>query len=428
MAKTLKKAKAAEGGLRVDAERLYKALHDLGTLGAYTDERTGLTGVNRLALTAADGEGRRLVVRWMKELDLDVSVDAVGNVYALRKGREDLPPVMMGSHIDSVPTAGRFDGCLGVLGALEVIRTLDDNKVETRRPVVAAFFTEEEGCRFGTDMLGSATATGRIPLEKAYALKDAQGLTVKGELEKIGFVGKEPVGKRKPHAYLECHIEQGPSLRAEGFDIGVVTGVQAISWQELTITGKSAHAGTTPMEYRHDAGVAAARVNLRLREMIASGTFGKGMRATMGVIRPHPGMVNVVPGRVVCTVDLRHPEDEYMDEVEKELAAFLKTVAKEEGVEISARRTAKTPMAPFSEEVQDVIEGAANALGLSNRRILSGAGHDAQEWSRVCKTAMVFVPGEYDGISHNPREFSTREQCANGVNVLLGALQVLAEE
>lgn len=420
-------AKALKKELRVDAERLYKSLHDLGEVGAYKDEASGLVGVNRLALSEADGLGRRKVVSWMKELGLTVSVDQIGNVYAERKGREDLPPVMMGSHIDSVPTAGRFDGCLGVLGALEVLRTLSDNGVTTRRPLVAAFFTEEEGCRFGTDMLGSAVATGRIPLEAAYALRDAQGLAVKDELEKIGFLGAEPVNRRRPHAYLECHIEQGPSLRHDGFDIGVVTGVQAISWQELAIVGKSAHAGTTPMEFRKDAGVAAARVNLKLREMIASGIFGKGMRATMGAIRPHPGMVNVVPGRVTCSVDLRHPEDEFMEEVERELTAFYKTVEKEEGVSISWRQTARTAMAPFSDEVQSVIEGSANELGLSNARILSGAGHDAQEWSRVCQTAMVFVPGEYDGISHNPREFSTMKQCADGVNVLLGAALTLAE-
>ena len=422
MAKTLNRE------LRIDAERLYKSLHDLGEVGAYKDEAQGIFGVNRLALSEADGAGRRKVVSWMQELGLSVSVDQIGNVYAERKGREDLPPVMMGSHIDSVPTAGRFDGCLGVLGALEVLRTLAENRIVTRRPLVAAFFTEEEGCRFGTDMLGSAAATGRIPLEAAYALKDAQGLTVRAELEKIGFLGTEPVNRRRPHAYLECHIEQGPSLRHDGLDIGVVTGVQAISWQELTIVGKSAHAGTTPMEFRKDAGVAAARINLKLREMIASGIFGKGMRATMGVVRPHPGMVNVVPGRVVCSVDLRHPEDEFMEEVERELTAFYKQVEKEEGVAISWRQTARTAMAPFSETVQSVIAGAANELGLSNAPILSGAGHDAQEWSRVCQTAMVFVPGEYDGISHNPREFSTMKQCADGVNVLMGAALTMAED
>jgi len=249
--------------LSIDGKRLYSSLAELGKIGAYKDERTGIIGVNRLALTAADGAGRRLVVKWFRQAGLHVTIDRIGNVYGRRRGLEDhLPPVMLGSHIDSVPTAGRFDGCLGVLGALEVVRTLNDAKAVTRRPLIVGFFTDEEGCRFGTDMLGSATATRRLPLDKAYALKDRDGLTVKGELEKIGFLGTEPVGKLKPHAYLECHIEQGPILRHKSLDCGVVMGVQAISWQELTIIGKSCHAGTTPMNQRADAACTVAEFML----------------------------------------------------------------------------------------------------------------------------------------------------------------------
>ena len=415
--------------LKIDGKRLYSSLAELGRIGAYKDERTGIMGVNRLALTAADGEGRGLVMRWFREAGLLLTIDRIGNVYGRRAGLEDgLAPVMMGSHIDSVPTAGRFDGCLGVLGALEVVRTLNDAGVRTRRPLMVGFFTDEEGCRFGTDMLGSAVATRRLSLEKAYALKDRDGLTVEGELKKIGFLGNAPVGRLKPHAYLECHIEQGPTLRHKGLDIGVVMGVQAISWQELTITGKSAHAGTTPMSFRRDAGLSAARLNVALREMTRSGRYGKEMRAAMGVIRPVPGMVNVVPGRVVCSVDLRNPSDAMMKKAEADFAAICRKVAKLDGVTIESRRTAKTPHVPFDESVQALIAAQADRLGLSHAPILSGAGHDAQEWSRVCKTAMVFVPGEYDGISHNPREFSTLKQCSDGVNVLLGAALALAEE
>ncbi|MDD5304549.1 MAG: M20/M25/M40 family metallo-hydrolase, partial [Elusimicrobia bacterium] len=214
--------------LSINGKRLYASLAELGKIGAYTDERTGIVGVNRLALTAADGEGRRLVTKWFRRAGLHVTVDRIGNVYGRRPGRDNsLAPLMIGSHIDSVPTAGRFDGCLGVLGALEVVRTLNDAKATTLRPLVVGFFTDEEGCRFGTDMLGSAAATRRLPLEAAYALKDRDGLTVKGELKKIGFLGAEPVGRLRPHAYLECHIEQGPLLRHKGLDIGVVMGVQA---------------------------------------------------------------------------------------------------------------------------------------------------------------------------------------------------------
>jgi len=415
--------------LSIDGKRLYASLAELGRIGAFKDERTGIMGVNRLALTAADGAGRRLVVKWFRQAGLHVTVDKIGNVYGRRRGQDDsLAPLMLGSHIDSVPTAGRFDGCLGVLGALEVVRTLNDAKAATRRPLIVAFFTDEEGCRFGTDMLGSAVATRRMTLDAAYALEDRDGMTVKGELGKIGFLGTEPVGQLKPHAYLECHIEQGPLLRHKGRDIGVVMGVQAISWQELTIIGKSAHAGTTPMSFRRDAGLSAARLNVALREMTRSGRYGAEMRAAMGAIRPLPGMVNVVPGRVVCSVDLRNPSDALMKKAEADLAKLCKKIAKQDGVSITSRRTAKTPHVPFDESVQALIAAQADRLGLSHERILSGAGHDAQEWSRVCKTAMVFVPGEYDGISHNPREFSTAKQCADGVNVLLGAALALAAE
>jgi N-carbamoyl-L-amino-acid hydrolase len=416
-------------GISINRARLYDELEALGRIGAYTDERTGLTGVNRLALTPADGEGRRHVVERMRQLGLAVTIDRIGNVYGRRAGQDDqLAPVMMGSHIDSVPTAGRFDGCLGVLGGLEVLRTLDEQQIRTRRPLVAAFFTDEEGARFGTDMLGSAVACGRIPLEKAYALTDRAGVSVHDALSAIGFIGDAEERISAPHAYLECHIEQGPILRSRDIEIGVVQGVQAISWHELTISGKSAHAGTTPMELRADAGVAAARINVKLREMIASGRYGAGMRATMGAIVPHPGLVNIVPGRVVATVDLRNPDDSHMRASERDIIAFYDSVAREERVEISWRQTARTEFVPFSNTVQERVAAAAGARGLSNQPIISGAGHDAQEMAHLCTAGMVFVPGEYDGISHNPREFSTPVQCGNGVDVLLDVLLSFADD
>ncbi|MHB8418315.1 MAG: M20 family metallo-hydrolase [Myxococcales bacterium] len=414
--------------LSVNRDRLWAELQALGQIGRYQDEGSGLWGVNRLALTAADGEGRRHVVERMVAAGLAVTVDRVGNVYGRREGREALAPVVMGSHVDSVPTAGIFDGCLGVLGALEIVRTLGDAGVATRRPVVAAFFTEEEGCRFGTDMLGSAVATGRIPLEQAYELRDRGGLRVRDELAKIGFLGDAAERLAPPHAYLECHIEQGPTLRAAGLDIGVVTGVQGISWHELTLVGKSAHAGTTPMELRADAGVAASRINVKLREMIASGRYGAAMRATMGAIAPSPGLVNIVPGRVIATVDLRNPDDALMRKAEQDLIAFYGQVGQEEKVEIRWRQTARTDHVPFAAAVQERVAAAAEARGLSAKPIVSGAGHDAQEMARICRAGMVFVPGEYDGISHNPREYSTPAQCGDGIDVLLDVLLSFAEE
>jgi len=414
--------------LSVNRDRLWAELQALGQIGRYRDETAQLWGVNRLALTAADGEGRRHVVERLKAAGLAVTIDRIGNVFGRREGREKLAPVVMGSHVDSVPTAGMFDGCLGVLGALEVVRTLADAGVTTRRPLDVAFFTEEEGCRFGTDMLGSAVATGRIPLEQAYELRDRDSLRVRDELEKIGFLGDRPERLEPPHAYLECHIEQGPTLRAAGLDIGVVTGVQAISWHELTIVGKSAHAGTTPMELRADAGVAASRINVRLREMIASGRYGPSMRATMGAIVPKPGLVNIVPGRVTATVDLRNPDDARMRAAEQDLIAYYAEVGREEKVEVRWRQTARTEHVPFAKSVQERVAAAAAGRGLKARPIVSGAGHDAQELARVCPAGMVFVPGEYDGISHNPREHSTPAQCGDGIDVLLDVLLAFAEE
>ncbi|MCC6333071.1 MAG: Zn-dependent hydrolase [Myxococcales bacterium] len=413
----------------INGERLWASLEALGRIGAYQDEGSGLTGVRRLALTAEDGEGRRHVVEQMKAAGLAVTVDRIGNVYGRRAGREDaLEPVMSGSHLDSVATAGRFDGCLGVLGALEVVKTLNDEGTVTRRPLVVAFFSEEEGARFGTDMLGSAVATGRLSLETAYGLTDRAGKTVKDELSAIGFLGEGAELLPAPHAYVECHIEQGPLLKAAGMDVGVVTGVQAISWMELTLTGKSAHAGTTPMELRVDPGVVASRIQLHLREMVRSGRYGGDLRATMGVTRFEPGLVNVVPNKVVATVDLRHPFDAVLKRAEAELHRFFEAAAAEEKVTLAWRQTARTPDVSFSARVQEAVAAAAQARGLKHQRIVSGAGHDCQELARLCRAGMVFIPGEYDGISHNPREYSTPKQCTDGVNVLCDVLVALADE
>ncbi len=414
--------------MQINPQRLQTSLDQLGTIGRYLDEDTGLFGVNRLALTPADGEGRRHVVQAMQALGLAVRIDAIGNVFGRRAGREDaLSPVMIGSHIDSVPTAGRLDGCLGVLGGLEVIATLNDNAITTRRPLVVAFFTDEEGCRFGTDMLGSAVAAGRLPIETAYELQDRDGKRVRDELASIGFLGETSPTLSPPHVYLECHIEQGPLLAHAGVEIGVVTGVQGISWQELTLVGQSAHAGTTPMELRHDPGLVAARIHVHLRELVASGRFGQ-LRATMGRVDTTPGLVNIVPSRVICTVDLRNPDEALLVAAEAALADFVTQAADNEGVGVTRRQTARTPPIPFSVEVQARVAEAATALGLSHQPIVSGAGHDAQELARITRAGMVFVPGLYDGISHNPREHSTTEQLANGVNVLLRVALSFAEE
>lgn len=415
-----------EQPLRVDDGALWRSLQTLAKIGAY-DAPNGLRGVDRLALTDADAAARRLVIGWMEDCGLAVRIDRIGNVIGRRAGRDDaLAPVMSGSHIDSVTTGGAFDGSLGVLSALEAVRALKRAEVTTLRPIEVGFFTNEEGARFPTDMLGSAVACGRIPLETAWAVSDRDGVTVKEELERTGFLGEHEPLRAPPHAFVEVHIEQGPVLAAAGVQLGVVTGVQAISWQRLTISGRAAHAGTTPMSLRRDAGVAAAMINVKMYDMADSGRFGEHMRATMGRMAVRPNRINVVPREVTCTVDLRNPDDDAMGAAEAELRRYLEEVAERTGVTIAAERTAQTGRVVFSEEVLRVIEDKAGGRGWSHQRLLSGAGHDAQEFAAVCPAGMIFVPGLYDGISHNPRELSTLEACAQGAQVLLDTLVELA--
>ncbi|MFG2578985.1 Zn-dependent hydrolase [Streptomyces malaysiensis] len=415
--------------ITVNGHRLWQSLMDLAEIGAYDDEPTGLRGVNRQALTDADAAGRRRVMAWMEQAGLTVRIDRMGNIYGRREGTDPTAaPVLTGSHIDSVATAGAFDGCLGVLGGIEVVRTLDERGVSTRRPIEIGVFTEEEGVRFGIDMLGSAVAAGRLSLEYAHALTDRDGRTLGGELARTGFHGPADVRLDPPHAYVECHIEQGPVLAESGVEVGVVTGVQGISWQEITIHGRAAHAGTTPTRLRADAGLAAARITVRLRSMVDSGAYGE-LRATVGHVAVHPDLTNIVPARAELTVDLRNPDDARMARAERDLAAYPRTLEDDSpGLTVAIRRMARTAYVPFDERVQKVIAQAADDHGLEHIALLSGAGHDAQEIAALCPTAMIFVRGEYDGISHNPREYSTPEVCAHGVDVLATALLRLATQ
>lgn len=415
--------------ITIDRDRLWASLSELADIGAYDDAATGLIGVNRQSLTDEDADGRRLLISWMKQAGLVVTVDEMGTIFGRREGSDPtLRPVMAASHIDSVATAGAFDGCLGVLGALEVVRSINEQGITTRRPVVIAAFTEEEGVRFGTDMLGSAVAAGRLPLEYAYELIDADGLRFRDELERIGFRGDRPVRLDPPHAYVECHIEQGPVLAQRGHAVGVVTGVQAISWQRVTLHGRAAHAGTTPTELRIDPGLAAAQIVIKVREMVDSGRYGR-LRGTVGHIATSPGLPSVVPDRADLTVDLRNPDDTHMAAAEADLADFLAALPDAQpGLRVETRRMAKTHQVPFDETVQDTITQAAADLGLTTMRLMSGAGHDAQEIAAIAPTAMIFVRGQYDGISHNPREYSTPEDCAAGIAVLATTLLRLAED
>jgi N-carbamoyl-L-amino-acid hydrolase len=384
--------------------------------------------VRRLALTDEDADARHLVIGWMREAGLQVRVDRIGNVYGARAGRDPaLPCVLMGSHLDTVATGGAFDGALGVLGAIEVVRVLNERQLDTLRPIEVGFFTEEEGVRFGTDMLGSAVTAGRLPLEHAHALTDEHGATVAGELVRTGFDGPVPERRPVPHAYLECHIEQGPILAAAGVDVGIVTGVQAISWQRLTLSGEASHAGTTPIEHRRDAGLAAAAVVVELRRMCDGGAFG-ALRATVGSLRLEPGQTNVIPSTATLTVDLRNPDDAAMAAAEAHLDRFVADLPAGYGVSGRLARMARTAVVPFDDGVQQVLAETADRLGLRYVRTMSGAGHDAQELAATCPAAMIFVAGENGGASHTPREYSTPQACGNGVDVLANAVLRLADQ
>ncbi len=397
--------------LRIDIDRLMNRLAALAEIGKLPGG-----GVCRLALGDEDRVARDLVVSWMRALGLAVAIDRMGNVVAVRAGLEDGEPVMMGSHIDTVRTGGLYDGSLGVLAALEVIQCLDDAGIATRRPVAAAFFTNEEGVRFTPDMMGSLVHQGGMDVEEALATVGADGTTVGDNLRRIGYPGDIPCGERRAHAFVELHIEQGPVLEREGVTIGCVEGVQGISWTELTIAGTSNHAGTTPMSMRHDAGYAAAAIAVFARGLAAE--IGHGQVATVGALALAPNLVNVVANRAEMTVDLRNTDDTLLQRAETRLQAFADEIATSEGVEIGRRRLVRFAPVDFDPNMVGLVESRANALGYSTRRMPSGAGHDAQMFARNCPTAMIFVPSA-GGISHNVEEYTAPADIEAGANVLL---------
>jgi N-carbamoyl-L-amino-acid hydrolase len=407
--------------LRVDGRRLLDRLRALGEVGS-----TGDGGCCRLALTDADREGRDLVFTWMRDLGLEVGIDEVGNVVATRPGTDtDLAPVMCGSHVDTVATGGIYDGNLGVLAGLEVIETLATADIATRRPIAVAFFTDEEGSRFAPDMLGSLTYVGGLGLEDALDVAAVDnGARLGDELRRIGYAGPLPCPGAVPHAFVELHIEQGPVLEAEGVDLGAVTGVQGISWHELTIVGQSNHAGTTPMAHRHDAGYAAARIATFVRDLATE--LGPPLVATVGRVELHPNLVNVVAARATMTVDLRHTVESTLQEAEQHLVTFCTELADREGVTIESTTLARFEPVAFDPSMVDLVESTARRLGHSVRRMPSGAGHDAQMLARVCPTSMIFTPS-VGGISHNPAEHTDPADLEAGANVLLQVLVHLAE-
>jgi beta-ureidopropionase / N-carbamoyl-L-amino-acid hydrolase len=412
--------------LRIDGQRLWNRLEALGEIGAVLGPN-GERGCARLALTDADREGRDLVVSWMADLGMEVSIDAIGNAVATRAGSDvSAAAVMCGSHIDTVRTGGRFDGNLGVLAGLEVVETLAQHGITTRRPIQVAFFTDEEGARFAPDMMGSLVYVGGAALEEALDARAVDdGARVGDELARIGYVGSTPVPAASfPHAYVELHIEQGPVLENEGITIGAVTGVQGISWTEVIVTGQSAHAGTTPMQLRHDAMAVAARAIHEIR--LIAGYLGAPQVATVGRLDIHPNVVNVVPSQVTFTIDLRNTDETILKEAEKVVFAACTAYARDEGCQIEMRTLARFEPVEFDADMIDLVEATAQRLGHTTRRMPSGAGHDAQMLSRVCPTSMIFVPS-VDGLSHNIAEFTNPADIEAGANVLLQVMLDRAE-
>ena len=404
---------------RIDPDRLLGRLDAFNRIGALPGG-----GNCRLALSDEDRAGRDRLVQWMRDLGLAVTVDAIGNIIGVRRGREDVAPVMFGSHIDTVGTGGRYDGLYGVLAGLEACEALNDAGHATRRPLALVAFTNEEGSRFPPYAMGSLVYVGGLALEDAYAIRGIDGATVGEELRRIGYAGEARPGFLKPHAYLELHIEQGPVLESEGIVIGAVEGITGLSWTEVSITGRAAHAGTTPMHLRRDAAYAAGEIAVFVRRLARD--MGGHQKGTVGRVEFYPNLVNVVAERAVLTVDLRNTDEKTLQEAERQLAGFLERLAAQEEIAIATRSLARFEPVSFPSEMVSLIETTARELNLPCRRLPSGAGHDAQMMARLCPATMIFVPS-VGGLSHNVREHTEPEHLHAGASVLLHAALRLAE-
>ncbi|MBV7486157.1 Zn-dependent hydrolase [Bordetella sp. BOR01] len=401
--------------ISIDGQRLWQSLMDLARIGA-----TPKGGNCRLALTALDGQGRDLVAGWMRDAGLSVRVDQVGNIFGRRAGRNDaLPPVMTGSHIDTQPTGGKFDGCYGVLAGLEVMRSLNDAGVQTEAPLELAIWTNEEGSRFVPVMMGSGVFAGKFPLETALSARDAEGKAVRDELQAIGYAGPDPVGGRPVDAYFEAHIEQGPILEHEDKVIGVVTGSLGLRWYDVVVTGMEMHAGPTPMGIRKDALLAASHL---VQSVIAiANAHQPHGRGTVGEIHAHPGSRNVIPGQVRLTADLRHEDEATLTRMHEAWHQAAQDVAQRHGVSIEVKDVQYFPPTPFDADLVGKIRDGAAARELPRMDIVTGAGHDAVYMAAVAPTAMIFVPCK-DGISHNEIEDARPDHLQAGCNVLLDAM------
>ncbi len=406
--------------MRIDGQRLWDTLMEMAKIGG-----TPKGGCKRLTLTDLDKQGRELFTQWCEAAGCTMSVDEMGNMFARRAGTDDsLPPVMMGSHLDTQPTGGKFDGVLGVLGALEVVRSLNDLNIKTKHPIEVANWTNEEGSRFAPAMVSSGVFAGAYTKEFAYSRLDVEGKSLGDELERIGYKGKVPVGGRPIHAFFELHIEQGPILEAEHKDIGVVTHGQGQRWYEVKLTGFESHAGSTPMPRRRDALLGAARI-VELVNKIGL-KHAPNAVATVGMLTPYPGSRNVIPGEVFMTVDFRHPDDAVLKKMDQALKRGITKVCTQIGLEQEVKQVFYYKPVAFHPDCVAAVRRAADHFGYSHRDIVSGAGHDACYLARVAPTSMIFTPC-VDGISHNEAEDISVEWATAGANVLLHAVLEKAE-
>ena len=407
--------------LKINGERLWASLMEMATIGA-----TPKGGVCRLALTDLDRQSRDRFVGWCKDAGCSVKVDQMGNIFARRPGRNNaLAPVGTGSHLDTQPTGGRFDGVYGVLAGLEVIRTLNDLGIETERPVEASVWTNEEGSRFAPAMVASGVYAGVFTLDYGLSRTDAHGKTMGDELQRIGYAGTEPMGGRDVHAFFEAHIEQGPILETEGQTIGVVTAAQGQRWYELTLTGQESHAGPTPMPVRRDALLGAARV-IQLVNAIGLAHAPLAV-STVGMINSYPNSRNVIPGKVFLTVDFRCPDNAELARMDTALRAGVAEIAAAATLAHALTQIFQYDCVHFDPSCVQLVRAGGQALGYSTRDIVSGAGHDACYMSKVTPTAMIFVPC-VGGISHNEIEDAKPEWIEAGANVLLSAMLAKANE
>lgn len=404
--------------LKVSKDRLWDSLMEMAKIGG-----TEKGGCCRLAATDLDKQGRELYIKWAEEAGCKVKVDAVGNIMCTRPGEDmSLPPVGSGSHLDTQPTGGKFDGVFGVLAALEAVRTMNDQGIKTKHPIEISVWTNEEGSRFAPAMMGSGVVSGRFSLEEILDSKDVEGLRLGDELERIGFAGDAPVTGREFHAFFETHIEQGPYLEAEEKQVGVVTGGQGQRWYNAVLTGRESHAGTTPMHLRNDALIASSKLVIKVEEIAKAHPPGCG---TVGFMQVMPNSRNTIPGEISMSIDLRHPIDEALSAMDAELKAAIKEL-EATGPSIDLDAFWYYEPIHFDKNCVEAVRKATEDLGYSHMDIIAGAGHDACYVSDFAPTSMVFTPC-LNGISHNESESTTPEECEGGASVLLNAMLTMAE-